>query len=164
MAFRVGSVSGFRISRVVSTLAVALAVLGLVLTGSSAQAGKGWCRVDPVVIIDGQIADIFVGSTLSALLTTTGPIKMIVTVPPGTKTTKLISDLGFGRGYDFRFAESSDLVATEDGIPVRVDVYVPATKDSLPVSVYFAPRLLGILWPASIDGYANDWISLTAHV
>ena len=148
----------------VTTIALTLAVLGLVLTGSPAQAGKGWCRVDPIVIIDGEIADVFVGSTLSALLTTTGPIRMVVTVPPGTQATKLISDLGFGRGYDFRFAESSDLVATEDGIPVRVDVYVPATDDSLPVSVYFAPRLLGILWPASVDGYANSWVSLTAHV
>jgi hypothetical protein len=154
----------FGVSRLVLTAAVALAALGLLVTGPSAKAGKGWCRVDPVVIIDGQIADIFVGSTLSALLSTTGPIEIVVTVPPGTSTTHVISDLGFGRGYDFSFVESSDLVETAGGVPVNVDVYVPARSDTLPVSVYFAPRLLGILWPASADGYANSWVTVSSNV
>jgi hypothetical protein len=150
--------------RFVLTAAVVIASLGFLARVPTAEAGKGWCRSDPVVIIDGQIADVFVGSTLDALITTTGPIRIVVTVPPGTSTTYVISDLGFGHGYDFSFAESPDLVATDDGVPVNVDVYVPATKDSLPVSVFFAPRLLGILRPASADGYANSWVSVSSHM
>ena len=151
-------------SRLVLAAAIALATLGMLVSAPSASAGNGWCRVDPIVIIDGQIADIFVGSTLSALLSTTGPIEIVVTVPPGTRTTHVISDLGFGRGYDFSFVESSDLVETADGVSVDVAVYVPARTNTLPVSVFFAPRLLGILWPASADGYANRWVSVSSHV
>ena len=154
----------FRRRRFVMAAAVILAASGMTFTGSTADAGKGWCRVDPVVIIDGQIADIFVGSTLSALTSTTGPIKVVVTVPEGAKTTYVISDLGFLRGYDFRFATSPDLEKTADGVPVRVAVYVPAKSDSLPITVYFSPRLLGLLWPASADGHANSWVTVNSSV
>lgn len=157
-----GRLSGIR--RAVLGVAVAAAVIGMLATGPSAQAGKGWCRVDPVVIIDGQVTDIFVGSDPSALLTTTGPIQIVVTVPAEMSATHVISDLGFGRGYDFSIVESSQLVATADSVPVDVEVYVPATGDALPVSVYFAPRLLGLLQPASTDGHANAWVELTTSV
>ncbi|MEA2584517.1 MAG: hypothetical protein QOF33_2602 [Thermomicrobiales bacterium] len=153
-----------RMSRLVATAALALAALGLLLTGPSAEAGKGWCRADPVVIIDGQIADVFGGSTPTILLKTPGPIKVVVKVPVGTKTKLVISDLGFGRGYDFRFAESRDLVKSGGKIPVRVEAYVPARGTKLPVTVYFAPRLLGILSPASADGHTNNWVSVTSSV
>jgi hypothetical protein len=164
MGYKVRLVRRVRVGGWMLTLAVAVATLGLLVTAPETQAGKGWCRVDPVVIIEGQIADVFVGSTLSALLTTTGPIEIVVTVPTGTRVQHVISDLGFGRGYDFSFAESDALVATDDGVPVEVDVYVPATRDELPISVYFAPRLLGLLSPASADGYANSWVSLSTNV
>jgi hypothetical protein len=150
--------------RLLFSVAVVVAALGLVLTGSPAQAGKGWCRVDPIVVIDGQIADIFVGSTLKALTNTTGPIELVVTVPENVNATKLISDLGFGRGYDFRIVKSAELVKSGKQVPVRIQVYVPAKSDDLPISVYFAPRLLGIIFPESADGYANQWITLNSTV
>jgi hypothetical protein len=137
---------------------IALAVLAALVTGSSAQAGKGWCRVDPIIIIDGEITDVVVGSDLSALVSTTGPIKIIVTIPPKTMAVKLISDLGFGRGYDIKIVTSDALVKTRKHTPVQIKVYVPAKSDSMPVSVYFSPRLLGILSPVSVDGHANSGV------
>jgi hypothetical protein len=143
--------------------AVALATLGLLAAGSTVEAGKGWCRVDPVVVIDGQTADIFIGSDSSALTTTTGPIKIVVTVPSTSQATHVISDAGFGRGYDFRIAKSSTLESTATDTPVRIEVYVPATSSALPISVFFSPRILTILTPASADGHANNWVRLNTR-
>jgi hypothetical protein len=116
------------------------------------------------VVIDGTIADVFVGSTPFALPETTGPIQIVVTVPSGTTTAHLISDLGFGHGYDLCFVEWPDLVGSDNGLPVLVDVFVPATDDSLRVSVNVAARLLGFLWPAGSDGTANTWVSVDSRV
>jgi hypothetical protein len=162
--FNCGHMRRLRRNWIAVFAAIVLAMVGTMLSGPTAEAGKGWCRVDPVVIIDGQIADIFVGSTLSALTSTTGPISIVVTVPEETSTTHVISDLGFLRGYDFQFATSPDLQKNADGIPVQIGVYVPASTDQLPVTVYFAPRLLGILAPASADGHANSWVTLTSGI
>lgn len=149
---------------VAHVIVVAIAALVMLSSASTAQAGKGWCRVDPIFIIDGQVTDVFVGSTLGALTSTTGPIKIVVTIPPETHAVKLLSDLGFGRGYDISIVTSDELVKTSDRTPVELKVYVPAKSDSLPVSVYFSPRLLGILNPVSVDGNANHWITLNSGV
>jgi hypothetical protein len=143
---------------------VAIAILAALALASTAQAGKGWCRVDPVFIIDDQITDVFVGSDLSALTSTTGPIKIVLAVPPTTEATMVISDLGFGHGYDIEIVTSDSLMKTGDYTQVEIKVYVPANRDSLPISVYFSPRLLGILNPVSVDGNANTWITLSSGV
>ncbi len=153
-----------RVNGISVLMAVLVAAVGLCSSGLQARAGKGWCRVDPVISIDGQLADDSIGSDLSVLTSTTGPITIVITVPTDTETAHIISDAGFGRGYDLQFVTSSELVETEQGVPVHIDVYVPATKDSLPISVYFAPHLLKLLTPHSADGQANQWISLDARV
>jgi hypothetical protein len=142
---------------------------GAVLAGAginAASAGRSWCRVDPVVMIDGQLADIFVSSDLKMLLgQATGPIKIKVSIPEGSRGWVVLSDLGFGRGYDIDFIETSDLARVNRRTPVIVDVYAPAKDSSLPVTVTFAPRTLSsslkdILFGMSADGNANEWIRL----
>jgi hypothetical protein len=144
---------------------------GAVLAGAginAASAGRSWCRVDPVVMIDGQLADIFVSSSLKMLLgQATGPIKMHVYIPEGSSAWGVLMDLGFGRGYDIDFIETSDLQREKYHTPVIVEVYAPAKDSSLPVSVTFAPRSLGsslkdILFGTSADGYANEWVRLAS--
>jgi hypothetical protein len=131
----------------------------------SATAGRAWCRFDPVVMIDGQVADMFVGSTLTMLLNSTGPIKMKITIPNESKGLVVLMDLGFGRGYDIEFIKSGDLTKSRRETEVMIDVYAPARDSSLPVSVTFAPRSLGssltdILFGTSAEGNANEWIRL----
>lgn len=150
---------GFRIP---SALLAALLALTFLVQGTDAQ--RAWCKTDPIVVIDGATADIFVsaplGSLLQAVLTVTGPNQIVVTVPQGVNAWLLLSDLGFGRGNVVTFAQSPNLRVTADGIEVRVATYVPATG-SFPVRVEFAPRLLGLLSPASAEGTTNTWITLT---
>jgi hypothetical protein len=125
----------------------------------SADAARGWCRSDPLILIDGIIVDIFCTAPLTALLKVTGPTEIVITVPQGVKTTLLLAGIGFGRGEKVRFATSNDLTRNEEHIDVKVEVTVPA-KEDLPIGVEFAPRILGILNPARAEGFANHLITL----
>jgi hypothetical protein len=143
-------------------LAIALLLIGTTVAGAAAS--KGWCRTDPVVLIDGAIADIFVSAPLTAPLQVTGPTEVVVTVPVGVETAVVLTDLGFGRGETVTFKESKRLRRTAEGVQVKVAVRVPARDDAMPVRVEFAPRILGILWPDSAEGTANDWVVLRSTI
>ncbi len=143
---------------------------GAVLAGAginAASAGRSWCRVDPLVKIDNQLADIFIGSQLKMLLgQATGPIKIRISIPEESKGLVLLTDIvGFGKGYDIDFIKTAELKRGEGRSPVIIDVYAPAKDSSLPVTVTFAPRTLDsslkeILFGMSADGYANEWVRL----
>lgn len=135
------------------------------LDAPGASAGRAWCRVDPVVLIDGQLADIFLGSSTEMLLSATGPIKLRISIPEGSRGRVVLTDLGFGRGYDIAFSRTAALTRGDGRTPVIVEAYAPARADSLPVTVTFAPRTLDssladILFGMTAEGTANQWITL----
>ena len=145
---------------VVTTL---VALMSIVLA-PGASAARAWCRTDPIVVLDGTLADVFVSGPVLAPLKVTGPTKLIVTVPEGVKAHLILTDLGFLRGYDFKFKHSSELQKTDEGIQVRVEVYVPARDSKMPINVEFSPRVLGLLNPDSAEGTANQWITLDTYL
>ena len=146
--------------RLASTF-VLVAVL-LALVGAPAGASIRICRADPVVLIDGQIADILLSSYAGMKDAASGPAKVVVTVPSGVRAELVATDLGFGgHGYEVRFAHSDRLRVTEHRLEVRVEVYAPASDGSLPVWVEFTPRGVGNLSAGSAEGRANDWVTLT---
>lgn len=130
------------------------------LHAQSASASVRWCRSDPVVTIDGRIADIFVSAPLSAPLKVNGATEIVVTVPVGVDAKLVLAGPGFGRGEDVRFAESRVLRNGPGGIEVDIAVYVPARDDAMPVRVEFAGRLAEFLTPARAEGTANAWVTL----
>jgi hypothetical protein len=147
---------------------VASFILISATSAPEASAARGWCRFDPVIMVDGQLADVFVGSTLEMLLSATGPVKIEVIIPTGSKGYVVLTDLGFLKGYSIVFKQSSSLVRTSRHTQVQVRVYAPAKSSTLPVTVTFAPRslsssLLDILIGTSVDGHANEWVSLTTR-
>lgn len=132
---------------------------------SGASAGRSWCRVDPVVSIDGQLADIFIASDVKMLLTATAPVKLRIAIPRGSRGQVILADLGFGKGYDISFVQSAVLTRSERQTPTIVEVYAPSRDDTLPVTVTFAPRTLDsslgeILLGMSAEGNANSWVKL----
>ncbi len=139
-------------------------VLLFALSTQGANAGTGWCRTDPAVAVDGHLANVFVSGPLDAPLLVTGPTHIVVTVPPGVDTILVASSLGFGQGEIVEFAESPSLKATAESIDVRIKVYVPATDDTMPVLVEFAPEVVGILAPSAAEGTANTWISVKTEI
>jgi hypothetical protein len=141
-------------------LALLLVMALSVLLSPTTFASRSWCKTDPLIMVDGELANIFVMSSLTAPLKVTGPNEIIVSVPEGVDAELIVADLGFGRGQIVRFATSPDLRVTEAGIEMRIAVRVPSWDASLPVRVEFAPRIVGILDPASAEGVANEWVTL----
>jgi hypothetical protein len=144
--------------------AFALMTVLMVVSASTATAGVGWCRSDPVIMVNGDVADIFVTAPAEALLVVTGPTQIVVTTPPEVDAALIVSTLGFGRGEIVEFEQSNSLKVRDDGIDLRIQVFVPAINDQLPVVVEFSPRLLDVLSPVTSEGSANEWISFRVVV
>lgn len=140
--------------------ALILVAVALLVAAPGAGALRSWCRSDPVIRIDGDLADIFVAAPFRAPLRVTGPTEVVVTVPKGVDTRLVLRDPGFGRGVNVAFEHSRRLEVSDRGIEVQVRVLVPADDDTMPVRVEFAPRVVGVLRPASAEGTANHWITL----
>jgi hypothetical protein len=99
------------------------------------------------------------------LLKATGPIKMEIIIPEGSRGSVVFMDAGFGRGYKITFKHSSSLTKTRSHTQIKVRVYGPASTSSLPVTVTFAPRTLNssineVLFGSSATGTANQWVTL----
>jgi hypothetical protein len=139
--------------------ALVLMAIAMVFSVTGASAGVGWCRTDPVIMVDGDVADIFVSAPIEAPLKVTGPTKIVISTPPEVDAVLIASTLGFGKGEVVEFEQSESLKVRAEGIDLRIRVFVPATDEELPVLVEFAPRILGVLTPMSAQGTANDWIS-----
>jgi hypothetical protein len=126
--------------RLVATASFSLAAA---LGPRAAPAGRGWCRVDPVLRIDGQTCHVAVAAGVAnrreARALSTGPIRVAVAVPAGAAAEHVASDAGFGFGYEVTCAERAGLPAGA----VEVAVYVPMGGDggkAVPVRVWFAAR------------------------
>lgn len=146
------------------TLLAAL-ILSVAVGAPRADAARGWCMVDPLIMVDGQLADIFISSDPSMLLKASGPIQMVITIPKGSKGQVILTDLGFLRGYKITFEHSSKLTKTKSHTQIQVSVYAPNRGGKLPVKVTFAPRslnsgLLDILFGQSVTGKSNSWVTL----
>src|SRR5215211_1590084 len=105
---------------------VASFILISATSAPEASAARGWCRFDPVIMVDGQLADVFVGSTLEMLFSATGPVKIEITIPTGSTGFVVLTDLGFLKGYSIVFNQSSSLVRSWNHTQIQVRVYAPA--------------------------------------
>jgi hypothetical protein len=151
--------------RLVVVNVLAATILAFAFTFQSAapaSASIGWCRSDPVVVLDLAVADVFTSAKLSDLPKITGPTQVVIVIPSTVKTAIGIPTLGFGYGEQVTFERSNGLKATLSRIELRVKVYVPSTDSTTPIRVEFAPRVLGILSPTSAQGFANSWITFHA--
>jgi hypothetical protein len=105
------------------------------------------------------------GDPSTAPLQVTGPTKVVVSVPVGVDAELILTDLGFGRGWDVTIEESRRLRNHRiHGTEVMVSVYVPARPDKMAIQVEYAPRIVGILNPASVEGTSNSWVHLKTTV
>jgi hypothetical protein len=144
--------------------ALACSILTLVLAVPGTSAGVGWCRDDPVVVIDGQIADIFVSAQFEDVPEVTGATEIVVSTPVGVDVALAVAGPGFGHGEHVSFTESRSLKVTAEGIEVRIKVWVPARSDTMPIRVEFASHVVGVLQPAATEGNANEWITLRSRL
>lgn len=144
----------------ICALMFSMLVFALAVPSASAGRGIGYCKVDPVLVIDGRVADVLVGVPYRDLGMVNGPTEFVVSTPVGVDGDLAITALGFGYGETVHYEESHSLQVTSEGIEVRIKVRVPASSDSVPVLVEFAPNVLGLLQPTWVEGSSNQWISL----
>lgn len=156
-----------RFARFLVAITASLILLGAV-NAQGASAARGWCRVDPIIVVDGQLADVYIGSSLTMLLQATGPISLEITIPNSSTGYVILNDLGFLHGYNVVFKHSSALTRTRTHTQIQARVYAPASSSDLPVTVTIAPRslsssLMEILLGTSADGHANSWVTVTTR-
>jgi hypothetical protein len=135
-------------------------LLAVAFQPNTARAGLGWCAGDPVIVVDGQLVDLLVSVMIDDLLKVNGPTQIVVTVPKGIDAMLLVASPGFGYGEEVSFDQSPSLKATAEGIEMRVEVYLPASDDAMPVRLQIAPRVIGLLHPATTEDTANNWFHL----
>jgi hypothetical protein len=148
----------FSVRRAMVQTIIAL-VLALSVT-AQASASVGWCRSDPVVVVNLTLADVFTSAQIEDLGKVTGATRIVIVTPKNVFATLATPGIGFGYGEFVTFEKSSSLQKTFSGIEVIVKVYVPATDSAMPITVDFAPRVVGLLSPMSAEGHANSWIIL----
>ena len=144
----------------------------LLLAGASekAFAAKRWCRIDPVVLIEGQNAHIVVAANVPSLREARrlsegmGPIAITITYPdtleaPRSPSGKngLTGSKGFGNKFKLTLDPSSSLVATADLIPIELAITVPMIPegDGLDVRAWFVPKGRGPLRSGQGNGISN---------
>jgi len=156
-----------RKSTLIRMLTTAIALIAVFAVVTSASAGRAWCRADPVLLIDGEVVDIQVSSSLEMYDSATGPIQMVVKVERGTRANVVLEDFGFGHGYDIKIETVNRL---KRGVLAEVQIYAPADDSSLPVGVHglrVTTNVFGflfgqqtLLWIDNAYGSANQWITL----
>src|SRR4051812_46341119 len=100
--------------RALRLLGAALAVpVGLRL-GAGAEAATSWCRMDPVLTVDGVAFDVWLDGDPNLNVANsgaTGATQLVVRVPVGSKGAVVSKDAGFnGSGYAISFVGDSRLV------------------------------------------------------
>jgi len=147
---------------IVQLLIAALIILSMAVPASTKQASAsvGWCRSDPVIVVNLTLADVFTSAQISDLTKVTGATQIIVVTPTGVFANLATFGVGFGYGEFVTFEQSPSLKVTPTEIQVIIKVFVPAIDSSMPIQVDFAPRVVGLLSPVSGEGYANSWLVL----
>ena len=106
------------------------------------------------------VAILFVSVPLGNLLEIRGPTQFVVTTPVGVSAIAVVYGVGFGFGETVTFEQSPSLKKTSQAVELRIEAYIPATNDQVPVLLEFAPRILGILNPATAEGTTNRSVVL----
>jgi hypothetical protein len=139
-------------------LALSALALPAALRSGTARASIRWCRADPGLRVGDQEFHVNLASDQAMLDDATGKVALVVHVPPtyAAETELLDLDDGFGFSYDLKVQES-DHLDDQNGIDIVVEVYAPATDDTLPVKVEVDPidRQGGT---KQRKGNANEWI------
>jgi hypothetical protein len=142
-------------------IGVMLAALVFVMAVAPVDAGRHWCRVDPIFNIGGTTTSVEVAVYQDLQHHVTGPIAVTLSVPPGTPVEVTYVDDGFnGFGEAITVVTDPRLKVISRGIQVRFQVSLPADK-IMPVLATVAPSSGRA---SSVAGKNNMTITVTTTV
>src|SRR5262249_45817786 len=118
----------------------ALLMLGFVATPASA--GKGWCRSDPVVSLNGVTLQFWIAIPLDNQSDVIDPISIVFLAPRSSNATRVSSDSGFnGYGESIQLVSNGSRIAPDGSFNVTISVSVPMSGNQLvPLQVEVIPE------------------------
>jgi hypothetical protein len=122
-----------------------IAFAALLVLGSVAmpvRAGKGWCRSDPVVSLNGVNLQFWIAIPLDDQSDVIGSIMITFLAPRSSNLTLVSSDPGFnGFGETVQLASNGSRINPDGSFTVRVSVSVPLRgNDDVPLQVEVVPE------------------------
>ncbi len=140
---------------------VALVALSLLLVAQTASA-DGWCRVDPIVRVDGHEASIYVVTATDSTVRAHSYANVLVEYPWQSQGELVWVDPnhGFGYGFGVQVVPSDNLSNPPGGLAIRISVMVATGQAAQSVIVEWAPGPAGSATSAAITGTTNSWIVL----
>jgi hypothetical protein len=140
--------------------AVALGLLATLMLTMPALAGRTWCSKDPIVRLNGEDVQIWVGIPEEFVPSVTGPVQVKVYVPIGVRKRLIYVDEGFnGYGEKVKFTETDALALRPDGsFDVMIKASVPVDKKvarSLGLKYKAVPFRLTVTTNGELVTYAN---------
>jgi hypothetical protein len=118
-------------------------LLALALNVQVTEAGRLWCKADPVVMLDGRLISVNVSIPIEYVLLVDGPVQIEITTPPSVDRYLIVNDLGYLRGSVVTFKDSDESV-TDGWIPVHINASV-AMNDRYVSSDEVVPLQISIL-------------------
>jgi hypothetical protein len=131
-----------------------------------AGAVRGWCRTDPIFSLDRKVGHVYLAAPEDVWHLNDSSCDVVIYHPARCATKLIYNDpVGFGQGMSTNFKEASSSatypVKTAQGYQIEVWARVPASDDTMPIMVEFAPGD-GTVVTASKVGTANTWIKFPA--
>jgi hypothetical protein len=111
-------------------LAVFIPLFAMLAFAAPAQAGTVWCRVDPIVMLNGTVVDISIGIPLEYVPMVNGPVQYEIQTPLLVTRQVILTDVGYGHGAEVVFTDGAGAVK-HSSFPVRIDVSIPIDKSQL---------------------------------
>lgn len=135
----------------------ALLTLGSVATPASA--GKGWCRSDPIVSLNGVQVQFWIAMPVEYQSNVIGPIAITFVAPRASNLALVSSDSGFnGYGEAVQLAGNGSRFNADGSFRVKISVGVPVLgNQSVPLRVEITPESGGSV---SVEGDATG-VSIT---
>ncbi len=108
-------------------LCLSLAILATMLIASPASAGRRWCARDPIVILNGNVVQVWIAIPDASVQLVNGPVEVKFETPKGINRLITLTDDGFnGHGEVVSFSDNvSGIVDKRGEFPVRIRVSVP---------------------------------------
>ena len=136
-----------------------------------AMAGRSWCRTDPAGSLDKMGFQVYLSSPAEYWEQNDSSGDIVIQHPKDVKTRLVWVDPSgyFGQGVSTNFATNTALTKSTTSMEVQIKVYIPATTNTMPVLVEWAPGKLvfgadgtPLYNPvlASVEGVSNSWITL----
>ena len=111
---------------------VTFALVALVMLVAPVSAGREWCAKDPIVTLNGSVAQILVAVPEEYVPAVNGPIDVRVTLPRAVVAEVTFLDSGFnGHGETVAFQPTGASVATDGSFVAGIRASVPVDQQVL---------------------------------